>query len=218
MDQQKLITEIEQLGIVVIVRGVAKEDLIPLSEAMYAGGIRFLEITFRADGSVSDEETANRIAMLKQHFGERMHIGAGTVLTTDQVELTEKAGGEFIISPNVNEAVIQKTKQLGLISMPGAYTPSEVVSAREYGADFVKLFPVTALGPDYVKAIKAPLSHVKLLAVGGVDLSNMADYLAAGISGFGIGSNIVDKKMLKARDFEGITQLAAQYVAAFDRG
>ncbi len=218
MEQQKLISEIEQAGIIVIVRGVAREDLISLSEAMYAGGIRFLEITFSANGSVSDIETADRIAMLKQHFGDRMHIGAGTVLTANQVELTAKAGGEFIISPNINSEVIRMTKQLGLISMPGAYTPSEVVSAHEYGADFVKLFPVTALGPDYVKAIKAPLSHVKLLAVGGVDLSNMTAYLAAGISGFGIGSNIVDKRMLKNRDYNSITQLAAQYVAAFDRG
>ena len=211
-----MIQAIEQAGLVVIVRGVAREALIPLAEAMYAGGIRFLEITYSANGAVSDEETANRIRMLKTHFGDRMHIGAGTVISAKQVELTAQAGGEFIISPNTNGEVISLTKQLGLISMPGAYTPSEVEAAHEYGADFVKLFPVTALGPAYVKAIKAPLSHIKLLAVGGIDLSNIASYKKAGVSGFGIGSNIIDKAMLESGNFAGITALAAQYVAAVE--
>ena len=211
-----MIQAIEQAGLVVIVRGVAREALIPLAEAMYAGGIRFLEITYSANGAVSDEETANRIRMLKTHFGDRMHIGAGTVISAKQVELTAQAGGEFTISPNTNGEVISLTKQLGLISMPGAYTPSEVEAAHEYGADFVKLFPVTALGPAYVKAIKAPLSHIKLLAVGGIDLSNIASYKKAGVSGFGIGSNIIDKAMLESGNFAGITALAAQYVAAVE--
>ena len=200
--------------LVVIVRGVEKNKLIPLAEAMYAGGIRLLEITYSANGSVSDEDTAANIAMLKSHFGDRMYIGAGTVLHTSQVELTAKAGGEFIISPNTKQEVIEKTRELGLVSMPGAFSPTEIEAAYEYGADFVKLFPITNLGVGYVKAVCAPLSHIPILAVGGIDLNNMADYRKAGACGFGIGSNIIDKTMLAQNDWDGITRLAKQYVSA----
>lgn len=200
--------------IVVIVRGVAKEKLIPLAEAMYAGGIRLLEITYSANKSVSDEETAENIRALSEHFSGRMFIGAGTVLDEKQVELTKAAGGKFIISPDVNEAVIKKSVELGLVSMPGALTPSEITAANRAGADFVKLFPITSLGLDYVKAVRAPLSHVKLIAVGGIHDGNMKEYLGAGVCGFGIGSNIIDKKLIEAEDYAGITALAKKYVEA----
>ena len=160
---------ITQHKLIAIVRGVAAERLIPMAEAMYAGGIRLLEITFSAKGTPSDEETAENIAMLVQHFAGRMHIGAGTVLTPEQVELVAKAGGKFIISPDANADVIKRTKQLGMVSIPGALTPTEIQSAHRAGADFVKLFPVTGLGTEYVKAVSAPLSHIKFLAVGGLD-------------------------------------------------
>ena len=212
--QNLLVKTVNKEKIIVIVRGVDRDSLIPLAEAMYRGGIRLLEITYDAKGVISDAETASRIAMLKQHFGNRMHIGAGTVLTEEQVELTASAGGEFIISPNVNGAVIKKTVGLGLVSMPGALTPSEIVTAHELGAHFVKLFPVAELGASYVKAVRAPLSHIPMLAVGGVDLENIADYLKAGVCGFGIGSSIIDKKMLAEGDLDGITKLAEQYVKA----
>ena len=212
--REQVIEKVNAEKIIVIVRGVAKEKLIPLAEAMYRGGVRLMEITYSANGAVSDGETAANIAMLKQHFGERMHVGAGTVLTPEQVELTARAGGEFIISPNVKQAVIEKTRELGLVSMPGALTPSEIEDAYEYGADFVKLFPVTDLGVGYVKAVRAPLCHIPMLAVGGIDLTNMADYRNAGACGFGIGSNIITKAMLASEDWDGIEKLAAQYVAA----
>ena len=142
-----------------------------------------------------------------------MQIGAGTVLTEKQVSLTAAAGGKYVISPNGNPAVIKATKAAGLISIPAAYTPTEIEAAYECGADFVKLFPVTSLGPSYVKAVRGPLNHIPLLAVGGVDLSNLADYAKAGVSGFGIGGNIIDKKMLEAGDYAAITKLAEQYVS-----
>ena len=212
--KQSIIESVKNEKIIVIVRGVEREKLIPLAEAMYNGGIRLLEITFDSSGKTSDEETASRIAMLKEHFGDRMHIGAGTVLNTKQVELVAAAGGEFIISPNVKREVIERSCELSLVSMPGALTPSEIADAYDFGADFVKLFPVTSMGPAYVKAVRAPLSHIPMLAVGGVDLGNIKDYLDAGVCGFGLGSNIVDKKMLENGDFDGITRLAATYVKA----
>ena len=212
--REQVISTIEKERIIVIVRGVKRENLIPLAEAMYVGGIRLLEITYSADGKISDEETADNIKMLAKHFNGRMFIGAGTVLTERQVELTKAAGGLFIISPDTNTNVIKKSRECNLVSMPGALTPTEIQTAHLAGADFVKLFPITSLGPEYVKAVKAPLSHIKLLAVGGVDLDNMNDYIKVGVSGFGLGSNIVDKKLIEKSDYDAITALAQKYVEA----
>lgn len=209
-----IINEIEKEKIIVIVRGVNREKLIPMAEAMYKGGIKFLEVTFSSDGRVSDEETAENIKLLSENFKDRMYIGAGTVLTNKQVELTKAAGGRFIISPDTNPEVIRFTKEQGLVSIPGALTPSEAVIAKRSGADFVKLFPVTNMGSSYIKAIKAPLSHIKFLAVGGIDEGNIKEYLSAGVCGFGIGSNIVSKELIANNDFEGITKLAEKYTAA----
>ena len=213
MMREQIINTIEKEKIIVIVRGVEKEKLIPLAEAMYVGGIRLLEVTYSANGKVSDEETAENIGILVKHFEGRMYIGAGTVLTEKQVELTAKVGGKFIISPDTCPEVIRKTRELGLVSMPGALTPSEMQIAHRNGADFVKLFPITNLGASYVKAVKAPLSHLKILAVGGVNENNIAEYLKAGINGFGLGSNIIDKKKIAENDWAGITNLAKKYVS-----
>lgn len=208
----KTINAIEKEKIIVIVRGVKKDDLIPLAEAMYDGGIRLLEITFDAKGVVSDEETADNIKMLSSHFGDRLLIGAGTVIKESQVELVKAAGGKFIISPDTCEDVIKKTRELDLVSIPGALTPTEIMNAHRFGADFVKLFPITNLGAGYVKAIKAPLSHIKLLAFGGINEKNITEYLNAGVSGFGIGGNIVNQKLIENKDFAAITALAKSYV------
>ncbi len=210
--RKQVIETIEKEKLIVIVRGVEKEKLLSLCEAMYQGGIRLLEITYDASGKVTSEETAENIRMLADAFVGRMYIGAGTVLTEAQVELTKNAGGSFIISPNTKEAVIRKTVELGMVSMPGALTSTEIEAAHEYGADFVKLFPITNFGPDYVKAVKAPLSHIKLTAVGGINEENIPVYLKAGVSGFGIGTNIVNKKLIEAEDWAAITALAKKYV------
>ncbi len=212
--REAVLAAIGQERLIVIVRGIPADQLIPLAEAMYAGGVRLLEVPYSADGRVSDEETAEKIGRLVSHFAGRMYIGAGTVLSERQVELTAAAGGRFIISPNTEESVIAKTRALGLVSLPGAMTPTEIEAAHEAGADLVKLFPAGALGPDYLKAVRAPLSHIGLLAVGGVDKENAAEYLAAGALGIGVSSGIVDKGLLGRGDYAGITRLAAAYVEA----
>ena len=211
--REDVIKAIEREKLIVIVRGIEREKLIPLAEAMYEGGVRLLEVTYSANGAVSDEDTAENIRMLCEHFGDRMYIGAGTVITPRQVKLTKEAGGQFIISPDTYKKVIKKTRKLDMVSMPGALTATEIQAAHRAGADFVKMFPITNMGTDYVKAVKAPLSHVRLLAVGGVDQNNMKDYLKAGVCGFGVGSNIINKKMLAEEDYAGITALAKEYVA-----
>ncbi len=204
--------------IIVIVRGVEQDKLIPLAEAMQKGGIRLLEITFSQDKRVSDEQTAANIRALKQHFGGDMYIGAGTVLTEKQVEMTKQSGGEFIISPDTAPEVIKRTKALEMVSMPGAYTPSEIRLAQKSGADFVKIFPAVNLGAEYIKAVVAPLSDIKLLAVGGINDKNMKEYLGAGVCGFGIGSSIVDKKLIENKNFKAITELAKQYTSLILEG
>ena len=212
--REQIINAVNNEKLIVIVRGVAREKLIPMTEAMYKGGVRLLEITYSANGSTPDSETADRIKMLAEHFKGRMFIGAGTVLTEKQVELTAEAGGTFIISPDTNESVIKKTRELGLVSMPGSLTPTEIQTAHRAGADFVKLFPIDAFGKTYIKAVKAPLSHIKMLAVGGVELDNIAEYKEIGVSGFGIGGSIVNQKLIAENRFDEITELAKKYVQA----
>ncbi len=209
---QKLIETIEKEKLIVIVRGVDRETLLPLADALYEGGIRLMEITYPADREDLDEYTAETISLLAHHTEGRITVGAGTVIRPHQVELTRAAGGRFIISPDVNPDIIKYTKELGLVSIPGAFTPSEITLANRSGADFVKLFPASMGGPAYLKNISAPLSHVRFLAVGGVDRTTMAAYAKAGACGFGIGTKFEDETLLKTKNFAAITEVVRAYV------
>lgn len=211
--REEVIAAVNKYRIIVIARGFEAEELISVTEAMYAGGIRLLEVTYDAKGNPSDEEIAGRIGTLARRFAGRMYIGAGTVLTAKQVELTHRAGGQFIISPDSSEEVIRKTRELGMVSIPGAFTATEATTACRYGADFIKIFPTSEVKPSYIKALTVPLSHIRVLAVGGVDLENAAEYLAAGAAGIGVASGILDKKLVRAGDYAGITEKARQYVS-----
>ena len=173
-----------------------------------------MEITYDASGKTSDETIAAQIQILAKHWKGKILIGAGTVLTEKQVELTKQSGGLFIISPNTDTEIIRKTNELEMVSIPGALTPTEAQTAHRAGADFVKLFPMDAMGAPYLKAVKAPLSHIKFLAVGGIDCNNMKDYLKAGAVGFGIGSSLIKKDLLKEENYAALTELAETYVKA----
>ena len=215
--KNQVIEAIDKNKIVAILRNIDSDKLVDTVQALYEGGIRLVEVTYSADGTVSDEETAANIRLLSEKFKDRMFVGAGTVLTPEQVKLTAENSGTFIISPDTNKEVIEMTKKLSLVSMPGALTPSEITAAHRYGADYIKLFPITNMGPEYVKAIAAPLSHIKFIAVGGIDQNNMADYLKAGVCGFGIGSNITNKKMIAEKNYEALTNLAKEYVEVIEK-
>lgn len=212
--REQVIERICKNKLVAIVRNVPKDKLIKTAEAIINGGINLLEVTYDSTGKVTDEETSENIALLVKEFAGRAYIGAGTVLSETQVRLLHSAGGQFVISPDMRVNVIENTRAAGLVSIPGALTPTEIQAAHSAGADFVKLFPISLLGADYVKAIRAPLKHIRMLAVGGVTELNVAEYLTAGICGFGIGSNIVDSKAVKHNDFEAIRQRAESYVKA----
>lgn len=205
---------VEQEKVIAIVRGVDPDTCLKVAEALYAGGIRLLEVTFPQKNPELFQSTADAISMIKSAFAGRMRIGAGTVLTVEQVEMAAKAGAEYIISPNVDTDVIRRTLELDLVSMPGALTPSEVMIAHNAGADYVKLFPIGVMGTAYVKAIMAPISHVKMLAVGNISSDNAADYLKAGVIGLGVGGKLVNKDAIAAGDFEKLTKAAEELIAA----
>ena len=199
--------------IIAILRNIPSDKLIKLAEALYDGGIRLLEITFNANGDVSDDDTAKNISVLANHFKDKMYIGAGTVLNDEQVRLARSAGASYIISPNVDAKVAKETGWCKMVYMPGALTPTEIQYAHQLGADFVKLFPISNLKTEYVKAVRAPLSHIKLLAVGGINTDNMREYLDAGVCGFGIGASMTPKNLIENDGYEAITALAKKYVS-----
>ena len=210
--RERVIQEILDKKIIAIVRGVGPEQCMKVADALYAGGIRLMEVTYDQKNPNSFQATADAIAAIAKAYEGRMEVGAGTVTTPELVEMTAKAGGKFIISPDVNVDVIKRTVELGLVSMPGAMTPTEVMTAHWAGADYVKLFPIGDLGVSYVKAVRAPISHVKLMAVGGVNENNIADFLAAGVYGVGVGGNLANKKWIEAGEFDKITEVAKNMV------
>ncbi|MDD5603970.1 MAG: bifunctional 4-hydroxy-2-oxoglutarate aldolase/2-dehydro-3-deoxy-phosphogluconate aldolase [Eubacteriales bacterium] len=212
-----LINEILEHKIIAICRNVADDVIVDVAGALYEGGIKFVEVTFDQSGKSPECKTEKQIISLREHFAGRIHVGAGTVLTPEQVDRAFKAGAEYIISPDTNPEVIKRTVSLGLVSIPGALTPTEIQNAHACGADFVKLFPAGEMGISYIKAVTAPLNHIRLLAVGGVNEDNLADFFKAGIKGAGIGSNIIKKNLLEQKDFKGITKLAGLY-SALGRG
>lgn len=197
--------------IIAIIRGITGDDLLNTAKAVLSGGIELIEVTFDQSGKITAEQTASDIKMLKTKLGDRMHVGAGTVLTERQVRLAHKAGAEFIISPDTDERVIKLTKKLSMLSMPGALTPSEIRKAHDFGADFVKVFPCASLGSEYIKAVAAPLSHVRLLAVGGVTPDNMDEFYKAGACGFGISSSIANKRLADEGNFKQIEENARRF-------
>ena len=160
---------IEQHKIIAIVRGVPQDRILPMAQALFDGGIRLLEITFDQSSPTGNRDTGKSIEALAAAFEGRMCIGAGTVMNREQVDIAINSGARYMISPNTDATVIQYTKSVGSISIPGAMTPSEIVYAYQLGADFVKVFPAGTLGEEYIKAIRAPISHIPLLAVGGID-------------------------------------------------
>jgi len=204
----------EQEKIIAIVRGIESERCIKVAQALYEGGIRLMEVTYDQKAPESWKSTAQAIGDIADAFEGKLLVGAGTVTTPELVELTHSVGGRFIISPDTNVDVIHRTRELGLVSMPGALTPSEILTAHKAGADIVKLFPAADLGPGYLKAVRAPISHVKLMAVGGINEKNIGQFLAAGAVGAGIGGNLANRTWIEEGQFDKITETAKALVAA----
>lgn len=207
-----IIRKVLEKKIVAIVRGVYGEDCLNLAKALYAGGIEMMEVTFDQSKPESLDRTSNTVKLLVEQMGDKMIFGAGTVTSLEMLELAKNAGARFIVSPDTNEEVIRQTVADGLVSMPGALTPTEIMTAYHCGADFVKVFPAGNLGPAYIKAVCAPLNHIHMLAVGGINEKNIGDYLAAGACGAGVGGNLVNKTWIANGEFDKITALAKEFM------
>lgn len=202
---------IQENKVITICRKVYGEDLLNLAGALKAGGVKLIEVTFDQADPDCIAKTSEAIHSLCEKYGDEMMFGAGTVLTKEQVKAAADAGARYIISPNIDPEVIRYTKELGLVSMPGAMTPSEIISAHNLGADIVKLFPAGYLGFGYIKDILGPISHVKLCATGGVNETTWPEYLKYGFVGAGISSRLCDKKCIAAGDFAEITRRAQAF-------
>ncbi len=207
------IERIKEGKIIAIVRGIPSNQISDLVKAMLKGGVNCVEVTFDQSSKEAQNDTLKAISLIKKNFPE-VCVGAGTVMTKEQVDLAVEAGAEYIISPNVDLAVINETKKLNKVSIPGALTPSEAALAYNSGADIVRIFPAGNLGPAYIKALKAPLKHIPMTAVGGVNPANCADFIKAGCIGVGCGGNLVSKELVEKGDFETITKTAEAYMEA----
>ena len=199
--------------VIAIVRGIYGEECVNLAKALHKGGGNLLEVTFDQKSQEERQKTADTIEMLCDRLGSVMAFGAGTVMTVEMVEMAKKAGAGFIISPDVNEEVIRATLENGMVSIPGALTPTEIAQAHRYGADFVKVFPASAMGVSYIKNVAAPLSHVRMLAVGGVDAENVNAYLKAGAVGAGVAGCLFKKEWVKAGEWERISEAASAFTS-----
>lgn len=208
---------VQRSRIIAIVRGLSSDYMEKLAEALCAGGIDLMEVTFQQAKPDTWKDTAAAIRAVGTRMEGRMLVGAGTVMTQEQLDMARDAGARYIITPNTVPQLIGKVKEYGLLSFPGAFTPSEIAQAFEAGADAVKVFPAGDLGPSYIKAVKAPLSHIPLMAVGGVNEKNAADFMAAGCCGVGVGGNLVNKRWIEAGEWDRIAALAAEYRKAVPR-
>lgn len=199
--------------VVAIVRGIYDEDCLNLARALHEGGVNLLECTFDQKSHEERLRTVETVKLLIRELGDKMCFGTGTVTTVEMVNLAKEAGAQFIVSPDTNEDVIRATVEADMVSIPGALSPSEIATAHRYGADFIKVFPANVFGPSYIKTVAAPLSQVRMLAVGGVDASNIKDYMAAGAVGTGVAGCLFKKEWVKAGEWDKITEASKKFVS-----
>ncbi len=207
----EILALIRQSGIVPIVRCSSEEGAVRTVEALYNGGLRAVEITMTVPGAVRAlEKTADR-------FGDKLVLGAGTVLDPETARACMLAGAEFFVTPSLRTSTIEIAKRYSKIIFPGALTPTEVLAAWEAGADGVKIFPCGNVGgAKYIKALKGPFPHIEMVPTGGVNLQTIGDFLKAGSFACGVGSELVDNRTVSERCFDVIEERARQYVAAIE--
>lgn len=210
------LTFIKEHRLVSISRQVYRQELLEAAKRILKSGIHCLEITFDQASPTSLQDTPDSIALIKQELGDAICVGAGTVMTVEQAKAARAAGADFALAPNVDVDVIHAIKTLDMIAVPGAFTPSEIATAYNAGADIVKVFPIGNLGVDYLKAIRGPINHIPLMAVGGVSATNIKSFLDNGCCSAGVGSNIINKKRALAGAFDEIEQAATEFVKAIN--
>ena len=209
MTNESILSAITQIGIVPIVRTDSAEGAVKAIEAVYRGGIRAAEITMTVPGAIKALEK------LADQFGDQIVLGAGTVLDPETARACMLAGAQFFVTPSLKHETIEMAKRYSKPIMPGALTPTEVLTAWEAGADAVKIFPCGAVGgAKYIKALKAPFPQIRMVPTGGVNLETCGDFLKAGACAVGVGAELIDAASIKAGKFEVFEDRARQFMAA----
>jgi len=203
---KEVLEQVEATGVVAIIRAAGSEQLIEVVEALRRGGVTCIEVTMTTPNALEVVRQA------REACGERAAIGVGSVLDAETARAAILAGAQFVVSPITDLETITLCKRYSVPVMPGAMTPTEVVRAWQAGADVVKVFPTSSLGPAVIKDLKGPLPQIKLLPTGGVNLNTVADFIRAGAAAVGVGSALVSKKALQTRDFEAIRAAAAEFL------
>ncbi|MBD8006916.1 bifunctional 4-hydroxy-2-oxoglutarate aldolase/2-dehydro-3-deoxy-phosphogluconate aldolase [Bacillus norwichensis] len=194
-------------GVIAVLRGLRTDNALNIAKALIGGGVNTLEITMETPDALSI------IKNIRTQLGDSVVVGAGTVLDSETARAAIMAGSQFIFSPTVNVETIRITKRYGVASVPGAFTPTEILKAYEAGADAVKVFPAGVLGPAYLKDIKGPLPQIPLIPTGGINLENAADFIKSGAIAIGVGGSLVNMKMENSSDFlEDLTKKAEKFV------
>jgi 2-dehydro-3-deoxyphosphogluconate aldolase/(4S)-4-hydroxy-2-oxoglutarate aldolase len=212
MGKNDSLETILETGVVAIMRARSADQLLVAAEAVLAGGVKAIEVTMTTPGAL------DVIRQAVNKFGDSVLFGVGSVLDPETARSAMLAGAQFVVCPTLNIKTIEICNRYSVPVMPGAYTPTELLTAWEAGASIVKVFPASAGGPAYIKAIKAPLPHIRLAAVGGVDLNNTADFIRAGVDIVGVGGELVSQKLLDAKDFNSITERARRFREEVERG
>lgn len=204
------LNKLKESGIISIIRGANPEDVLPIAEALLKGGVSAVEITADSPGITGSIEA------VKREFGVEMVVGVGTVLDPETARITIMSGASFVISPSLNVETIRMTKRYGAISIPGAFTPTEILTAYEAGADIVKLFPAQSLGATFMKDVLGPLPHIPIMPTGGIDVNNMKEYFRAGAVAVGVGGSLVNgKKVMTKEELQQITARAKAFMEKF---
>lgn len=201
-----------ETGVVAIIRLDRADELLPVARAIKAGGVVAIEFTMTTPGAL------DTLAQAARELGDEVILGAGTVLDPETARASILAGAQFIVAPTVNPNTIDLCRRYSVVSMPGAMTPTEILTAWEAGADVVKVFPARGLGPEYIKDVLAPLPQVRLLPTGGVDEPNVAAYFRAGAFAVGVGGRLVDRRAVAEGDWPSITEAARRLIAAVKAG
>src|SRR5256714_11662957 len=205
MSKESQLRRVLDCGIVAVVRSPDSQQLVEVARALVEGGVTVLEITMTVPNAL------DVLGRVRQSLGDRILLGAGTVLDPETARAALLAGAGYLVAPTLNLDVIRLGRRYDKVVVPGAFTPTEVLAAWEAGADIVKVFPAEVVGPAFFRALRGPLPQVKLMPTGGVDLNTAADYLKAGAVCLGVGGQLVDPKAVAAGDFPRVTQLARQY-------
>ena len=209
MDKSSILSSIIDIGVVPVVRTSSADAAVRAIEAIYAGGIRSAEITMTVPGAI---QALEKVAA---KFGDKIVLGAGTVLDPETARICMLAGAEFFVTPNLRLSTLEMVKRYSKVIMPGALTPTEVLTAWEHGADIVKVFPCSAVGgAKYIKALKAPFPQIEMVPTGGVNLETAGDFLRAGACAVAVGGELVDEKTIKEGKYEVFEQRARQFLEA----